>query len=176
MTGFVETETQKHMLLWLALTIIAWFITAYFISRRTFIANWRSRGITLMNITLNRRIEVAKLVDLVAEKEKTSEECLFEKNKQLVKVTYKDPTPSEWGGAAPFVTLEYDEKNKILQSVIVQYNRREARKDSVLSAHELKQKLMHELGSKNIFVEEDEAIIPPTAMEKRKSMLWSKAD
>ena len=105
MTGFVETETQKHMLLWLALTIIAWFITAYFISRRTFIANWRSRGITLMNITLNRRIEVAKLVDLVAEKEKTSEECLFEKNKQLVKVTYKDPAPSEWGGAAPFVTL-----------------------------------------------------------------------
>jgi hypothetical protein len=90
----------------------------------------------------------------VAEKEKTSEECMFMENKQIVKVTYKDPTPAEWGGAAPFVTLEYDEKNNILLNVAIQYNRREARKDSVFNAQELKQKLLHELSGRQIFVDE----------------------
>jgi len=58
-----------------------------------------------MDITLNRKIDVSKLVDMVAEKEKTVEDCRYERNRQLVKVTYKDPAPSEWGGAAPLVTI-----------------------------------------------------------------------
>ena len=124
-----------------------------------------------MDITLNRKIDVSKLVDLVAEKEKTIEECRYEQNRQLVKVTYTDPAPAEWGGASPLVTLEYDDKNSILQSVIIQYNRREARKDSVLSAHELKQKLMHEFASKELFVDEvDDYAGTALAIEKRKLM------
>lgn len=125
-----------------------------------------------MDITLNRKIDVSKLVDFVAEKEKTMEECRYERNRQLVKVTYTDPAPAEWGGAAPLVTLEYDDKNSILQSVIIQYNRREARKDSVLSSHELKQKLMHELASKELFVEEVDAYADfALAIEKRKQFI-----
>jgi hypothetical protein len=169
MAEFAESVIKKY-LVWFALSIIAWAIAAYFVHRRTFLGNWKSNGITSMDITLNRKIDVSKLVDMVAEKEKTVEDCRYERNRQLVKVTYKDPAPSEWGGAAPLVTIEYDDKNSIMQSVIIQYNRREARKDSVLSSHELKQKLMHEFASKQIFVDDkvDEYADLALAIEKRK--------
>ena len=65
----------------------------------------------------------------------------------------EEPSSSEFGGSSPIVTIEYDEKNCLLLQVEIQYNRREARKDSVLSPDELKQKLFYELEKKGIFVE-----------------------
>jgi len=65
----------------------------------------------------------------------------------------EEPSSSEFGGSSPIVTIEYDEKNCLLLQVEIQYNRREARKDCVLSADELKQKLFYELEKKGIFVE-----------------------
>ena len=65
----------------------------------------------------------------------------------------EEPTSSEFGGSSPIVTIEYDDKNCLLLQVEIQYNRREARKDCVLSADELKQKLFYELEKKGIFVE-----------------------
>lgn len=173
MTEFADSVIKKYVLVWFALSIIAWAIAAYFVNRQTFLRNWRSNGITSIDITLHRKIDVSKLVDLVAEKEKTMEECRYERNKQLVKVTYKDPAPAEWGGAAPLVTLEYDDKNNILQNVIIRYNRREARKDSVLSAHELKQKLMHEFATRQIFVDADDDSFADVALaiDQRRSIV-----
>ena len=169
MTEFVDSVIKKYVLVWFLLSMIAWAIVAYLVQRQTFIRNWKSRGITSMDITLNRKIDVTKLVDLVAGKEKTIEECRYERKRQLVKVTYIDPEPAEWGGAAPIVTLEYDDKNSILQSIIIQYNRREARKDSVMSSSELKQKLLYEFASKQVFVTEvDEYANFALAIEKRK--------
>ena len=65
----------------------------------------------------------------------------------------EEPSSSEFGGSSPIVTIEYDDKNCLLLQVEIQYNRREASKDSVLSADELKQKLFYELEKKSIFVE-----------------------
>lgn len=95
---------------------------------------------------------------LVLEKEKTTEERRYEGKKELTKVTYDEPLIEEWGGTSPFVTLEYDEKNGILLEVTIKYNRREARKDSVLTPPELKQKIMHELEKKEVFT--DDTLLP----------------
>lgn len=85
------------------------------------------------------------------EKEKTSEERRYEGKKELTKVTYEEPLIDEWGGTSPIVTLEYDEKNCILLEITIKYNRREAKKDSVLTPPELKQKIFHELEKKEVF-------------------------
>ena len=53
----------------------------------------------------------------------------------------------------------------------VQYNRRDARKDSVLTADELKQKVMHEFENKGILVIDDDHSKYALAIEKRRSFV-----
>ena len=155
MSGFVDSVMKDNMFVWFAISIVAWIITACIVSRRMYIGDWKSRGITTINITVNRRIDTTKLKEYILEKEKTTEERKYAGKKEVVKVTYKEPTPVEWGGSSPLITLEYDDKYCILLEMSIQYNRREAKKDLVLSADELKQKLMHSLQKKDIFKEED---------------------
>jgi len=87
MSGFVDTVIKEHTLVWFAISIVAWCLAAYLVSRRLYLANWKSRGVTTISITVNRSIDTAKLKELIQEKEKTTEERKYEGKKQLVKVT-----------------------------------------------------------------------------------------
>ena len=165
MSGFVDAVLKEHMLVWFAISIAVWLVTAYLVSRRTFIANWKSRGLTTISVTVNRKIDTSKLRELIMEKEKTTEERRYEGKKHLVKVTFEESPSGEWGGSQPIVTLEYDDKNCILLEIMVQYNRREARKDSVLTADELKQKILHEFENKGVFVSNEDATTLPVRNE-----------
>jgi hypothetical protein len=171
MSDFVDSVIREHMLVWFAVSIVTWGIAAFLVSRRMLILNWRSRGITTISVTLNRKIDASKLRELIVEKEKTTEERLYGSKKEIVKVTYEEPLAVEWGGATPFVTLEYDNQNCILLEMTVQYNRRDARKDSVLTADELKQKVMHEFENKGILVNDDDHSKHALAIEKRRSFV-----
>jgi len=151
MSGFVDSMIKQSPLVWFAISIAAWLVSACLVSRRTYIGNWKSRGNTTMTIAVNRNIDTAKLKELIMEKEKTTEEHRYEGKKEMIKVTYEEPSPEEWGGTSPFVTLEYDGKNCILLEITIQYIRREAKKDSILTPNELKQKLMHEFENKLVF-------------------------
>jgi hypothetical protein len=172
MSEFFDTVIKENILLWFAVSMAAWALAALFISKRTFLLNWRSRGTTKLNISMNRKIDTAKLRDLVGEKEKTTEERRYEGKRQIVKVVYNEPPSNDWGGATPSVTLEYDDNNSILLEMVIDYNRRDARKDSVLSADELKQKMMHEYDNKSIFVGADQSLRDyDLAIDKRRSIL-----
>lgn len=171
MEEFVDTVIRQHMLVWFALSIVAWAISAYLVSRRNFIVDWRSRGVTTMSVTINRKIDVSVLREIVKEKDKTTEERHYEGKNQIVKVTYEESPPVEWGGTSPLITLEYDEKNSYFLEMLIQYNRREARKDLVLSADELKQKLMHEFDNRGMFVQDEDYSKNALAIEKRRSLL-----
>lgn len=170
MVGFVDVVIKENVLVWFTISIVAWLLAAYLVSRQTFVMNWKSRGVTTLSITLNKKVDTTKLRELIAEKEKTTEERRYEGKKHTVKVTYEEPSPSEWGGSSPSVTLEYDDLNCILLEMIVQYNRREARKDSVLTADEIKQKLMHEFTNKGIWTGGEDSTGPMLAIEKRNSI------
>ena len=172
MSEFFDTVIKENILLWFAVSMAAWALAALFISKRTFLLNWRSRGTTKLSISMNRKIDTAKLRDLVGEKEKTTEERRYEGKRQIVKVVYNEPPSNDWGGATPSVTLEYDDNNSILLEMVIDYNRRDARKDSVLSADELKQKMMHEYDNKSIFVGADQSLRDyDLAIDKRRSIL-----
>jgi WD repeat-containing protein 35 len=172
MSEFFDTVIKENILLWFAVSMAAWALAALFISKRTFLLNWRSRGTTKLNISMNRKIDTAKLRDLIGEKEKTTEERRYEGKRQIVKVVYNEPPSNDWGGATPSVTLEYDDNNSILLEMVIDYNRRDARKDSVLSADELKQKMMHEYDNKSIFVGADQSLRDyDLAIDKRRSIL-----
>ena len=172
MSGFVDAVV-KAPLAWFAVSVVAWCVAACLVSRRAFIANWKSRGLTVIHIAAHRPVDVGQLRELVAEKEKSTEERVDEGRTRRVRVTYEEPSPAEWGGTAPIITLDYDERHAVLHEVVIQYNRREARKDTALTADELRQKVLHELerralGTGGPLPE------PPLAINRRRSRLAGK--
>lgn len=171
MSEFFETVIRDNILLWFAVSMAAWAIAAFAVSKRQFMLNWRSRGSTKLNVSINRNIDMAKLRELILEKEKTIEERRYEGKRQIVKVVYNEPLPADWGGAIPSVTLEYDDNNAILLNMIIEYNRRDARKDSVLTADELKQKVLHEYENKAVFGIDTDHSKHALAIEKRRSLV-----
>lgn len=173
MSEYFDTVIKENMLLWFAVSMIAWAIAAFLVSKRMFLLNWRSRGTTKLNITINRNVDTRKLRELILEKEKTIEERRYEGKRQIVKVVYDEPLPADWGGAVPSVTLEYDENNSILLEMTIEYNRRDARKDSVLTADELKQKILHEFENKAVLLMDKDLSKLDLAIEKRKSLIKS---
>ena len=173
MSEYFNTVIKENMLLWFAVSVIAWAIAAFLVSKRMFLLNWRSRGTTKLNITINRNVDTRKLCELILEKEKTIEERRYEGKRQIVKVVYDEPLPADWGGAVPSVTLEYDENNSILLEMTIEYNRRDARKDSVLTADELKQKILHEFENKAVLLMDKDLSKLDLAIEKRKSLIKS---
>jgi WD repeat-containing protein 35 len=171
MSEYFESVIKENVLLWFFVSMVAWAIASFLISKRLFLLNWRSKGTTKLSITINRNIDTEKLRELILEKEKTTEERRYEGKRQIVKVVYDEPLPADWGGAVPSVTLEYDGNNSILLSMIIEYNRRDARKDSVLTADELKQKVMHEYENRAIFVMDSDHSKNDLAIEKRRSIV-----
>lgn len=176
MAEYFETVLKENVLLWFAVSMVAWAIAAFAVSKRMFLLNWRSRGTTKLNITINRNIDAQKLRELILEKEKTTEERRYEGKRQIVKVVYDEPVPAEWGGAAPAVMLEYDENYSILLEMIIEYNRRDARKDFALTADELKQKVLHEYENKGVFLMDNDHSKFDLAIDKRQKTVRFKED
>lgn len=128
--------------------------------------NWRSCGMSFVKIQVNRRIRPDKVRLLLERKLKIVEERNYESNKDVVRISYVEEDPKLWGGTAPTICLEYDEKNNFLFQITIQYNRRSARKDSILSVQQLKDKVMQELDHQCIFREEQ--VENALAMKKKK--------
>ena len=126
------------------------------VSRSFFVKTWKSRGTTVVSIRLNRKIHTNKLRDLLKDKIKSTDERRYEDGREIVKLTYEDPSKDDWGGAAPTITLEYDERNGFLLTATIGYNRRSAKKkELVFTGDELRQKLEMELKKVGLFQEED---------------------
>lgn len=156
MTGFVDAVFKKHKMVWFVISLIVWFSAAAVMLRLTFIANWKSRGMTTLAFIVNRKINIIKLKELILAKDKITEDRKYEDKKRMVTITYNEPNPAEWGGTSPFVTLKYDDEHRFFLEISIQYKRREARINSVLTADELKQKIMHEFENKGVFRSESD--------------------
>ena len=65
----------------------------------------------------------------------------------MVRITYIDPLKKDWGGAKPIITFEYDERNRYLLVITIEYAKRMAKKSLVFTANELQEKIMDELNA-----------------------------
>jgi hypothetical protein len=104
-------------------------------------------GVTTVRIKINRRIFVDKLQEFLSTKVHSNEERQFEAVNDLVRITYIDPLKKDWGGAKPIITFEYDEKNRYLLVITIEYAKRMAKKSLVFTANELQEKIMDELNA-----------------------------
>jgi WD repeat-containing protein 35 len=158
-TSFYESFVQSIPFGWFLASFLVWGITAGLIMQSFRSAHYIKQGLTTVRLKINRKIFVAKLNDFLRLKLHSIEERSYDDIQEVVKITYTDNSKQNWGGSKPNITLEYDEKNEYLFAVTVQYNRRMANKQYVFSADELRERIMAELNTMDVWdvVSEDKS-------------------
>ena len=61
-----------------------------------------------IKIRINRKIFIDRLHTFLQNKLKSNEERKYYGEKEIVKLTYAEPDPKEWGNVCPTNILEYD--------------------------------------------------------------------
>lgn len=132
--------------------IIMWAILYYTDYNMTY----TSEGITTVRINVNRKIFLDRMEEFLRAKVHTFEDRQYDTINDIVKITYEDKAKADWGNTKPIISLEFDERNQYLLTVTVKYNRRKAKKGMVFNALELREKIMDELESMNVWDEKGE--------------------
>lgn len=138
-------------LFWLFISLLMWLIVGLIFWQSYRSENYVKQGLTTIRLKINRKVFVQKLQQYLRTKLHSFEERQYDDNNDIVRITYTDNLKRDWGGSAPIITLEYDERNSYLFSVTVQYNRRKAKKALVFNAQELREKIMDELNSMDVW-------------------------
>ena len=137
--------------LWFFVSLLMWAagcgIVYYVYKTKNFVA----QGLTSIRLKIHRKVHIDKLKQFLRSKLHSYEERQYGDSLDIVKITYEDNLKKDWGGAKPSVALEYDERNAFLYTVTVLYNRREANKHLVFNAEELREKIMDELNSMDVW-------------------------
>ena len=92
-----------------------------------------------------------KLQQFLRTKLHSFEERQYDDVIDIVKITYTDNLKQDWGGTKPTITLEYDERNQYLFAITISYNRREAKKALVFNADDLREKIMDDLNTMDVW-------------------------
>lgn len=150
-SSFYDSAIQNTPLLWFLISMFVWLIV-YLVAGYSFRnSSFINQGVTTIRLKINRKIFINKIQLFLRTKIHSFEERQYEDANDIVRITYIDNQKRDWGGAKPTITLEYDERNSYLFSVTVQYNRRQARKALVFTAEELREKIMEELNSMDVW-------------------------
>ncbi len=170
MEGFYNTMLKNNALLWLFISMLAWLLVAISVQQCCALLQWKSQGASKVRIQINRRIHLNKLSAMFQNKMKVFEERIVIEGKDIVRLEYKEPDAREWGGFAPSVVLEYDETNRFLLEVSINYNMRKANKYLAFNAIELKEKILGDLKRAGIYDRGQEDNSHELVMEKRASI------
>ena len=150
-SAFYETNIRATPLFWFFVSMLVWGITALIIMQNFRTGHYIKQGLTTVRLKINRKIFVDKLQAFLRLKLHSYEERQYDDVNDVVKITYTDNLKQDWGGAKPTITLEYDERNAYLFTVTVVYNRRQAKKALVFNAEELREKIMAELNTMDVW-------------------------
>lgn len=137
--------------LWFFFSLLMWLIVAtifYYVHKGE---TNKNQGVTTIRLKVNRKIFLDKLHKFLASKAHSYEDRKYMDHMSIVTITYTDPAKKDWGGSSPNITLEYDEANSYLFSVVVEYNRRKAKKATRFNALALKEKILDDLDSMEIW-------------------------
>ena len=113
-----------------------------------------STSLAKLKEEIMKKINVENLTKYLYTKNISHEDRDYDKVTDIVKVQWTEDDRRDWGGFAPKVTIEYEEFNGYMLNITLAYNRRQARRDLVFNARELKAKLMDQLKAAEIFEEE----------------------
>merc|ERR1711988_1857489 len=137
----------------------------------------QSQGVMSVRVTYNRRVFIEPLLHLLSTKKDTQQQEYLtpsynekgESEVKIVKITYTEDQPRMWGGTKPKMIIEFDEQNRYLLTVTIQYNRKLANKLTVLTQKNLVEQLEREFTSYRVWdTKGDDHTDEMLAVDKRK--------
>merc|ERR1719502_561272 len=139
--------------LWLCASLLTWLAIAVGMLKLYNYMAHTSQGILTVRVKLNRKIFVNKLIEVLSTKTRSFEEWYTPEGskRELVRVTYEENDPREWGGAKPTIVVDYDHQNGYLLSVQIEYNKRKASKLLAFNSGDLWEKVEKELTNMKIW-------------------------
>lgn len=165
MRAFVEPMIRNVPLVWFFVNMSFWFALGFGLIKFMRWLSYRAAGMINLRMKLMKKINVDNLSAYLHTKNISHEDRDYEKVTDVVKVTFSEDDKRDWGGFAPKITIEYEEFNGYMLNLTLSYNRRQAKKNLVFNARELKAKLMDQLKAAEIFEEELGADDPDTGKD-----------
>ena len=134
--------------------MLVFVIVAYMLTTLMGILGYQAAGTISMNMRVDRKIRVKSMKAFLQDKDLSVEERFSEGAQDIVRVEWTELDAREWGGTAPVVNLEYDEKNEFLLHINLLYERRKADPKLCFNASDLKKRLFQELDGAKIWGDE----------------------
>mmetsp|Transcript_24583 Transcript_24583/g.85476 ORF Transcript_24583/g.85476 Transcript_24583/m.85476 type:complete len:862 (-) Transcript_24583:94-2679(-) len=151
---------------WVLASLLTWAGVAYLLIWLLRRYARHAQGYLSVRLTIMRKIHIDALNKYLATKVTGEEGRGYQRENDMVSITWQEQDKLEWGGNAPRITIEYDEKNGYMMQLVLEYNKRLAKKGIALRAPELKQKINEELTKAGIWdMTEDEGIVTKDAIE-----------
>jgi len=151
------TLITRTPIIWFLINMVMWLAIGYGIIRLLRGYANKAQGYLSVRLTIMKKIHVDALNKFLAAKKTGEEGRGYQRENDLVSITWQEADKLEWGGNAPRITIEYDEKNGYMFYLTLEYNKRLAKKGIALRAPELKQKINEELTKAGIWdTSEDE--------------------
>ena len=136
---------------WWGVSMLVFLLVAYALTTLMGILGYQAAGTISMNLRVDRRISVKKMKAFLQDKDLQVEDRFSEGSQDIVRVEWTETDAREWGGAAPVISFEYDEKNAFLLHINLLYERRKADAKLRFNAGDLKKRLYQELGDAKLW-------------------------
>jgi len=140
---------------WFLISMFIWLLVGLFINwffRRSGI---KSEGSIVFTQRVERKIDVARLMQWTAGKEETMFESDYEygRGNDIVKLSWREKDRRNWGGASPIIEVTFDERNGFMLFIKVVYPKRSANGKLAFNIRELKEKVDMDLKDHKIFLD-----------------------
>jgi WD repeat-containing protein 35 len=132
------------MFTWLAVAVAATRVLGYFV--------FVSSGVVTMRIRIMQRLLMERFNIYLATKNMVIEERQYDEKNTVVYFTWEETVAArDYGGSAPRVTVEYDRSTGHMLNIIIEYNRRLAKKNQSMTGAEVRNKIYEEMSANKIF-------------------------
>lgn len=132
------------MFTWLAVAFAATRVLAYFV--------YVSAGVVTLRIRIMQRLLMERFNIYLATKNMVTEERMYDEKNTTVRFSWEETVSArDYGGSAPRVTVEYDRATGFMLAIIIEYNRRVAKKNQSLTGAEVRNKIYDEMSAAGIF-------------------------
>jgi WD repeat-containing protein 35 len=149
---FADPMVRKFPVAWFVFSMVTWGAVALGSMRLLNFFVYVSAGIVTMRVRIMQRLVMDRFNLYLSTKNMVVEERQYDEKNTVVLFTWEETLAArEYGGSAPRITVEYDRHTSFMLAVIIEYNRRAAKKTQSMTGSEVRNKICEEMISAGIF-------------------------
>ena len=149
---FANPMVRNFPVAWFVFSMFTWLAVAVAATRLLGFFVFVSSGVVTVRIRIMQRLLMERFNIYLATKNMVIEERHYDEKNTTVYFTWEETVAArDYGGSAPRVTVEYDRATGHMLNIIIEYNRRLAKKNQALTGAEVRNKIYEEMSANRIF-------------------------